>query len=868
MSEKKTGIFRTETKTSVRPTDIEGLFRDLKGRSDKVPHLWSHQADILRVYHGQHLKTQDVAFELPTGAGKTLVGLLVGEYRRRKFDERVVYLCPTRQLAKQVGLHAALYGIPAHVLVGPQREYSTKNFHDYQAGSAIAITTYSGVFNTSPKINDPHLLILDDAHASENYISSTWSVEVSRDDYENLYLAILSLFASSLPPQFAEGLRLGRTLARGRQVDLVPGMHFRAKAKQLIELFDEHLTPNDPAHFSLSLVRDHLWTCNLFISPESALLRPLVPPTLTHAPFAQAKQRVYMSATLGAGGELERISGVPSITRLPVPAGWNKQGSGRRLFLMPGVSLDDDLCKQVCTELCKQAGRSLVLVPDNATRSTVAEMFQKEGLKTLGAKDIENSLTTFTDEAEVVLILANRFDGLDLPGEACRMLVVAGLPVGTNLQETFLYARLQAFSLLRDRVLTRLTQAFGRCTRAATDFATVLLIDQVLIQHILKAENRQLIHPELQAEIAFGIDNSGERSVKDFIELFQVFSKQGDEWQKAEERILDLRENSAVVADASASRLMSAVKGEVSYCYNLWRNDLKKALEDAVAVSDALSGGNETKGYRAWWYYLVGDVALMLHETTGDTKMLSLARENFGRAARCSLSISWFAELAQLQIEGQPVADMDQQTPLAVENAYQNLAGLGLIGPKFEGAMVVFKSNISSDDYRAFQDGLRMLGACLGFCATVPGGSAVPDCVWSLGDKLYISHEAKTEQSAEGVIGVKDVLQAKGHSDWVKANRSIVENTQVLSLIESPRSILGDGARPHAGELYYVAPSTIRKLAEQVESVLRSVRAESTETRDHEVADKLRSTMNDAGLLPHQIVDLLTKARVSDMPTS
>jgi hypothetical protein len=39
---------------------------------------------------------------LPTGSGKTLVGLLIGEWLRRKNKERVVFLCPTRQLVNQV----------------------------------------------------------------------------------------------------------------------------------------------------------------------------------------------------------------------------------------------------------------------------------------------------------------------------------------------------------------------------------------------------------------------------------------------------------------------------------------------------------------------------------------------------------------------------------------------------------------------------------------------------------------------------------------------------------------------------------------------------------------------------------------------
>lgn len=80
-----------------------------------------------------------------------------------------------------------------------------------------------------------------------------------------------------------------------------------------------------------------------------------MPPTNTHLPFRGAKQRVYMlSATLDAGGELERLTGRKSITRLQVPTGWDKQGIGRRLFFFPECSLIDEQCKNLVLEMLKQ----------------------------------------------------------------------------------------------------------------------------------------------------------------------------------------------------------------------------------------------------------------------------------------------------------------------------------------------------------------------------------------------------------------------------------------------------------------------------------------------------------------------------------
>jgi len=44
----------------------------------------------MRRYAAEAVHLTDVALQLPTGSGKTLVGLLIAEWRRRKYGERVV----------------------------------------------------------------------------------------------------------------------------------------------------------------------------------------------------------------------------------------------------------------------------------------------------------------------------------------------------------------------------------------------------------------------------------------------------------------------------------------------------------------------------------------------------------------------------------------------------------------------------------------------------------------------------------------------------------------------------------------------------------------------------------------------------------
>jgi hypothetical protein len=142
-----------------------------------VPGLLSHQADLLRNYMAVHSKHADIALQLPTGSGKTLVGLLIAEWRRRKYSERVVYLCPTRQLVNQVAEQATQkYGIDLHSFTGKRVYYDPKKAADWQNNEAVAVTTYSSLFNTNPFFSDPSVIILDDAHSAENYVAKYWSL--------------------------------------------------------------------------------------------------------------------------------------------------------------------------------------------------------------------------------------------------------------------------------------------------------------------------------------------------------------------------------------------------------------------------------------------------------------------------------------------------------------------------------------------------------------------------------------------------------------------------------------------------------------------------------------------------------------------
>ena len=282
-------------------TDPEGLFKELKNRSTDVRDLYAHQADILREYYGKHLNSTDVSLELPTGSGKTLVGLLIAEYRRRFLRERVLYLCPTKQLANQVGRHAKDYGIEARVFVGRKREYNPTDVSLYRSAKVVAVSTYSGLFNTNPGLYDPQAIILDDAHSAETYIASMWSVAIGRKENRELYLKVLEIFDGDLPPQFSTTIHQEPRPRNPPKPEMIPFGALHRSLAALRAVLNSAIPGPDETdlYFPWTSVRDGLHACHVYISWDGILIRPLAPPTLTHKPFARATASVHVG-DLGA----------------------------------------------------------------------------------------------------------------------------------------------------------------------------------------------------------------------------------------------------------------------------------------------------------------------------------------------------------------------------------------------------------------------------------------------------------------------------------------------------------------------------------------------------------------------------------------
>ena len=858
MSPSESFPFRIPSRRGIKPTDPETLFRSLSRRSPHVQHLWAHQADVLRSWHAKHADTSDIALELPTGTGKTLIGLLIADYVRQTREERVAYLCPNRQLAHQVGRLAADYSIDARVLVGRQALYNPDDFNSFVDSSAVAITTYSAIFNTNPRINSANLLILDDAHASEDFVASLWNVNVDRDDKRNLYLSLLDFFKDAIPGSQLWGLKKDSDGISRTEYGKIPSPVVQRRVSEFRDFLDSELLGSDLRH-SWTMIREKLDACQVYVGWPSISIRPIVPPTFSHEPFANARQRIYMSATLGEGGELERITGVRKIERLPVPEGWDREGTGRRFILFPDRSLPPETATTAALTLASEPTRSLILAPNGYTAQSVVE-----GLNGLtpkpaifSARDIESSLEPFLNEDHAALVLHNRYDGLDLPGDTCHLEWICGLPGATNAQEAFLLNRLGIHTLLRDRIRTRLTQALGRCTRNATDHAVVIMSGPRVLDFCIKSENRSGFHPELQAEIQYGLESSRVNLPKEFLDIAHASLRKEAGWEEVDQWIRDERDTYVKEKDEVAQTLFASVMDEIDYATAMWVGDFQRALAKARACADRLSG-DALADYRAWWYYLAGSAAALSALRDCSTHLSDVAEDLFRRACAASPRSTWFREalrISGLEVAGSPVDD--PMLLFASETIERRLQEVGVAGAAFESNVKDMLDKLDCSDANSFEQGVERLGYWLGVEPVRPNGTGVPDGVWTFPDQSVFVFEAKSNEQPTGQISLSTAREGQGHINWVKSNFQLSDSASVSSVVISDRTTVASDALPNAQGLLVVSLSSIRELGRRVVSTVRALRAESSETSSDGFRQAIADRMRDECLDPNSVQDAL-----------
>lgn len=847
----------------------EKLFPLLRRTGANSDTLWPQQVDLLRQYAEKRVNTKDLAIELPTGTGKTLTGLLIADWRRREGKGRSIFVCPTKQLVRQVVTAAESEGIDVVDLSGPWKKWDMADRSRYERAKATAVVPYSTIFNTSPKLIDADVIVFDDAHAGDQYVSKAYTVEVPRGAYGAIWSEALEAIAPMLPSERYHQLIANSPGAGTRE--LVDGLVLAQRDDVLPALARAFsaFAREDPAdrfaasqRFAYEAIGGHLAACTLYVSWSKLEARPITPPTFENPLFSTARQRVYLSATLGASGELERAFGRPSVARLHRPEGAPTPTSGRRFLVFPHLVPGADPDK-LTRQLIQTVGKSIVITPSERDVESLSTTVVPQGWTVFRKGDVEDSLDDFAASTKSVALLANRYDGLDLPGEACRSVTIAGYPGVTNLQERFFASRARAAAVSAERVRSRVVQGIGRCTRGPRDWALVIVADKETTTYLSREEVRATLSPDLQSEIEFGLDQS-DTSVEDVLENVAMFLDQGKQWRgDPEGELARIRAAAEQKEPVEAAGLSAAAKHEVEALESMWNRDWKSASEKLHLAASALSSYPTAKGYQATLFFRAAVNMDRASRDTGDKELAARADALAAQAVDAAKPATWMS--AFLPFEGRQAL---APSPQALSAAARLSSYIGEVGSsaklqtKFEDML----GGLSQIDHKAYEPALTQLGLFLGAHAFKPTGNSRTDSAWCWDETQWISVEAKSEHKSDGVIGVTDTLQVNGHLALVAEDRGVDIPANSAAVMVSPRTLVHKDAIAVAiDRSYRVTPDDMTALASEVERMWAGMQVLARIKVPSDRTDGVIKLLEQHRLRPEDIFDRLTVTHIGEV---
>ena len=762
------------------PTNPIKIFETLPSLAGTPNDLWRGQAKALVDWDAVRNK-RDVLISLNTGAGKTIVGLLIAQSFVNEGVENVVYVCSTIDLVEQTSREATRIGIKHTTRV--RGRYSND---DFETGEAFCITTYAAMFNGHSSIRKnyfPGAIIFDDAHVAEALLRDAFSLRFDVRDHGELLNEIADLFR----PHFKELGILGRfedslDLSKQNTAFVAPcGLYEREE--RLLEILKRHgVKDDDEFKYQFAWLEDKLHCCAAIFTRGIFELSPPFLPSMALDIFEQNLKRVYLSATLQSQTEFIRAFGrIPDETVTPL----NDAGNGERLIL-DGRKVKGGFGPKFSEQLV-DTRKAIVAVPSYAR----AEAWEDIAVPP-APEDFTAELEDFrTNRNEGAFTLVSRVDGIDLPHDTCRIMIMDGVPSATSLLERYQWEWLRMDNVHATRVANRLAQLFGRINRGRNDYGAFLLEGEELSKWIGRQRNLALLPPLLQKQILIGREVQTEFGLKDGASVIDTVDRvlgrdQGwlDYYQR-EVKLAELDQDQLDRVNQAEPVMVEATLSEAKYAAAMWSNDpatARRELEktiDKTATHDA-----KLAGWHSVWLGAAYD-----YEGDND-------------AARREYAIAMRRLNRSLTLPGQGTVVGKADVPVDFNEFGRSLKDLLSYsqGAKFESELKKLTDTlalIESASSNEAEAGVRQLGELLGFTATRPDNDegTGPDVLWrDEAQPRMLGFELKTNKDDPATYFKKDISQGHDHLEWMNKNHA--EYASLGLVYVGPEGSVDNAANP------------------------------------------------------------------------
>lgn len=713
--------------------------------------LYTSQAHVLEEWFGRR-EEQDIVIKLHTGGGKTLVGLLIAQSTLSETQAPVIYLTPTVQLVEQTLAKAAEYSIPA---VPYERNADLPG--DFLAGRSVLVCTYQALFNGRSKFGikggaspaKAGAIVLDDAHTAFSAMRESFTLRVEKDKSEEDYAFLTNLFRGD----FAD---LGKL---GTFDDVVSGVDYSVLEVPywgwVVRLDQVRAYLRDRAEsypFAWPFLRDAFEHCHCLIGPRAFVITPILPLVDLVPTYAECPRRVFMSATIADDSAIVRsFDARPGSISKPI-ASKSLAGVSERMLLAPElmkfpIADAADISHRIAKWMAEKHEMStVVLTPSHASAQTwsdVATVADSTARVAECVRELQQGRT------KGPVAFANRYDGIDLPGDACRVLILSGLPRGTSEYDTFRSASFLGSSELTSALAQRLEQGMGRGARGGGDFCVVILTGKDLITWIDQPSHHRFLTSSTRAQLQIGLSVGAEVSnLTDMAETMLRCLTRDKDWIEYHAETLA----ALVQPDPTDPAQIAQAAAERKY-FGLVRGNY---FERAITSLDKYSGaeGLDDKS-RGWLQQLVARAALQW----GDDE-LAQRHQQTAYALNSSLLRPRVApKYVPLAIPGkQAEAIVARMSKYGHRRSY-------LV--RFEDTVTSLVPEASSNQ---FEEALATLGSILGFSTQRPDNQyrVGPDVLWLTGSADALVIEAKSRKKKDNALTKDEHGQLLNAAEWFK----------------------------------------------------------------------------------------------------
>ena len=763
---------RLSGKKADRAIDPVKLYDTLDRAHDKGP-LRPAQAEVLKDWFASHRDQKDVIVKLHTGQGKTLIGLLMLQSQINNGKGPALYLCPDNFLIEQTIEQAKQFGI-ATSQADPELP------EEFLNGEKILITSVQKLFNGLTKfgLNRRSVavgsLLMDDAHACADTIREACRIRIPSD--EPAYGALTTLFASALEQQ---GVGTFADIGNGKRDALlqVPYWAWAERATDVAGILSAH-TERKSIKFSWPLLKDNLEFCQCIVSGVAIEIEPRIPPLSAFGSYSNAAHRIFMSATVTDDAFLIQGLQLKPETILHPLTYAKERWSGEKMVLLPTLiheELDRDQTVKAYAAPNPKRQHGVVALATAFARVKDWEAYGAAIADKTSVGDVIEGLRQGQYEKTVVLV--NRYDGIDLPDDTCRILIFDGKPYSESLIDLHEEScRPDSVATLMRTVRT-VEQGMGRSVRGEKDYSVVLIIGADLTRLIRDKTSRKFLSPQMSRQIEIGLEiaamakqdiDGGDTPAVAFNSLVRQCLQRDDDW-----KAFYVEQMASVKPAGANERILRIYATELSAEEAFLDGDYSKA---AAILQEMLDKKLVDKNDQGWYLQEIARYQYRGNRT--ESRRLQVAAH---KANRLLLKPAEGVTVAKLTVVSQGrierivewVGKFDsyEQLDIAVSEILGRLA-FGVKADKFEHA-------------------LDEVSRAIGFAGERPDKEwkEGPDNLWALDDTQYILWECKDEvEITRSEINKREAEQMNRSSAWfskhypgMKVKRIIVHPTNIVA---------------------------------------------------------------------------------------